>query len=282
MDNIAASQPGSQSPLQDANTDLEAAADWSAWSKLPETDCKSAAELRKRSRPRSEKTIRPNFFFALQVSRSEAVMASIKSVHSSLLQHSAGLQAALVEPETAHLTIMVTALQAEDDVQRAEAAMESFAADTALYSTLAQPLTLTLEGLSHFRHQVLFLDIKKDAQHERLMAFVQAARQHLQTAGVNSTDDRDFVAHVTIAKMSKVNGRRRKQVSSPKNIAEESYAEHIGIQAGIVIVTELQLCPMQVRQAGFYYNIQKSVKICPAHVEDTTCSALRCRSISMR
>ncbi len=49
---------------------------------------------------------------------------------------------------------MVTALQAEDDVQRAEAAMELFAAGTAWNSTLAQPLTLTLEGLSHFRHQV--------------------------------------------------------------------------------------------------------------------------------
>ncbi|DBB14434.1 TPA: A-kinase anchor protein 7 isoforms alpha and beta [Trebouxia sp. C0006] len=100
----------------------------------------------------SEKTIRPNFFFALQVSQSKAVVAAIKSVHSSLLQHSAGLQAALVEPETAHLTILVTAQQAQDDVQRAEAAMESLAADTALDSTLAQPLTLTLEGLSHFRH----------------------------------------------------------------------------------------------------------------------------------
>lgn len=32
--------------------------------------------------------------------------------------------------------------------------------------------------------QVLFLDIKKDAQHERLMAFVQAVRQHMQAAGV--------------------------------------------------------------------------------------------------
>ena len=35
--------------------------------------------------------------------------------------------------------------------------------------------------------QVLFLDIRKDTQHERLLAFVQAARQHLQTAGVNSS-----------------------------------------------------------------------------------------------
>lgn len=35
--------------------------------------------------------------------------------------------------------------------------------------------------------QVLFLDIKKDAQHEQLMAFGQAAWQHLQTAGVSSS-----------------------------------------------------------------------------------------------
>ncbi len=45
---------------------------------------------------------------------------------------------------------------------------------------------------SHVEHgykfmQVLFLDVKKDAQHERLMAFVQAAQQHLQTAGVSSS-----------------------------------------------------------------------------------------------
>ncbi|KAL0044495.1 hypothetical protein WJX82_009602 [Trebouxia sp. C0006] len=173
----------------------------------------------------SEKTIRPNFFFALQVSQSKAVVAAIKSVHSSLLQHSAGLQAALVEPETAHLTILVTAQQAQDDV--------------------------------------LFLDVKQDAQHERLMSFIQAARQHLQTAGVNSSDDRDFVAHVTIAKTSKVKGHQRKR-GSPKKIAEEAYAEHIGSQAGNVLVTELQLCPMQGQQPGSYYNIQKSVKICPA------------------
>lgn len=80
--------------------------------------------------------------------------AAIKSVHSSLLQHSEGLQAALVEPETAHLTVMVTALQSEEDVLQAEAAMESFAAKLALDSAWAKPLSLTLQDLSHFRHQV--------------------------------------------------------------------------------------------------------------------------------
>lgn len=38
--------------------------------------------------------------------------------------------------------------------------------------------------------------------------------------GINSTDDRDFVGHVTVAKMSKLMGKRRKGGSKLKKIAE--------------------------------------------------------------
>ena len=35
-------------------------------------------------------------------------------------------------------------------------------------------------------------------------------------------------------------------------VLQEAYAEHIGIQAGVVLVTELQLCSMQVCSFLFY------------------------------
>lgn len=89
------------------------------------------------------------------MSQSPAVTAAIKSVHDSLVQHSPDLQAALVEPETAHLTLMVTALDSEEEVQRAEAAMEDFSDQLAADEAWEKPLALSLEGLSHFRHQVL-------------------------------------------------------------------------------------------------------------------------------
>ena len=79
---------------------------------------------------------------------------AIKSVHRSLIDHTEGLQKAIVGSETAHLTLMVTALQSEEEVQKAEAAMGAFAAELANVSSWAAPLTLTLQGLSHFRHQV--------------------------------------------------------------------------------------------------------------------------------
>ena len=108
----------------------------------------------RRARSPGHKGKRPNFFFALQVSQSAAVTAAIKSVHDSLVQHAKDLQAALVEPETAHLTVMVTALDSEEEVRHAEAAMESFTDQLAADETWTMPLALTLEGLSHFCHRV--------------------------------------------------------------------------------------------------------------------------------
>ena len=107
-------------------------------------------------RPRSpaQKGKRPNFFFALQVSSSATVTDAIKSVHKALVSHTEALQKALVGPETAHLTVMVTALQSEAEMQNAEAAMDSFAAHLAANSSWDRPMALTPQGLSHFRHQV--------------------------------------------------------------------------------------------------------------------------------
>ena len=107
-------------------------------------------------RPRSpaQKSQRPNYFLALQVSTSTTVTDAIKTVHHALVDHTEALQKALVEPETAHLTVMVTALQTEADIQNAETAMDSFAAELHADGSWAEPMSLTLQGLSHFRHQV--------------------------------------------------------------------------------------------------------------------------------
>ncbi|KAL3148617.1 A-kinase anchor protein 7 isoforms alpha and beta [Trebouxia sp. C0009 RCD-2024] len=205
---------------------------------------------------------RPNHFFALQVSQSATVTAAIRSVHDSLVRHSQALQPALVEPETAHLTLMVTALDTVEEVLRAEAAMETFAGELAADEAWAEPMTLSLEGLSHFRHQVLYLDVKKDLEHERLLAFAKALRDHMQASEIKSTDDRDFTGHVTIAKLSKIRSKRRKAGAKLSKIPEEGYAQQASITAGEVLVTELQLCQMQGRESGSYYKIRKSFAVC--------------------
>ncbi|KAL0035400.1 hypothetical protein WJX77_004957 [Trebouxia sp. C0004] len=89
MNSIAASQPGSQSPLHDANTkQLQTGLLGQNFLRLTASQLESQTS---ESGPLQRRRHSQNFFFALQFSRSKAVVAAIKSMHSSLLQHSAGL-----------------------------------------------------------------------------------------------------------------------------------------------------------------------------------------------
>ena len=56
--------------------------------------------------------------------------------------------------------------------------------------------------------QVLYLDVTPDENLVRLRCVVDEAIEFLAAAGIESTDDRGFTPHVTIAKMSKVKSRR--------------------------------------------------------------------------
>lgn len=83
----------------------------------------------------------------------------------------------------------------------------------------------------------------------------------MQASGVMSSDDREFTGHVTIAKLSKIRSKRRKSGVKLNKIPEEGYAQQVSIAAGVVLVTELQLCQMQGRESGSYYKVRKSIAV---------------------
>ena len=70
--------------------------------------------------------------------------------------------------------------------------------------------------------QVLYLDVMPGAGLDAMLSLVEAARERLAQAGIESTDDRDFTPHVTIAKMSKVRSRRRGKQPVCKGISKVS------------------------------------------------------------
>lgn len=98
--------------------------------------------------------VRPNYFLALQLSSFPAITAAITTVQKTLLEQLPAAQAALVDPQTAHMTVMVAALQTEEEVQSAEAAMESLPAILQQHDNMQEPPCIHLEGLSHFRNEV--------------------------------------------------------------------------------------------------------------------------------
>ncbi|KAK9906345.1 hypothetical protein WJX75_000297 [Coccomyxa subellipsoidea] len=211
---------------------------------------------------RKQKRMRPTHFIAARVSLSESVIKAMESVQDALIAHTPALRGALVDPITAHFTLMVMPLDGEVCLQAAQHAM------VALQYALQEcgqhgPFCIEVAGLSHFREQVLYLDVVKDAGHERLVSLAAATRSHFVEAGIADGDDgRPFTAHITIAKLSNLfKGGRRKRCGAVKSIPEEAYAGLIGIKGGSVSISELQLCRMQGRENGAYYHVEASLTL---------------------
>ncbi|CAK0752281.1 hypothetical protein CVIRNUC_002134 [Coccomyxa viridis] len=199
---------------------------------------------RSRAVPNTDETRqRPTHFIAAQVSHESNVIQAIQEVQKALVGHTAGLKDTLVEPATAHFTLMVMPLRGGEEKDRGYAALRSLGAAMEQKSLLA-PVSLELQGLSHFRHQVLYLDVAP-AQDGlgRLKAVAAAAREHFLSQGLGSCDQRPFTPHVTIAKLSNLKSYAARR--SINTIPEAAYQKHFNIQAGSARILALQLCAMQ-------------------------------------
>lgn len=147
---------------------------------------------------------RPDHFLALQVSHHHAITQAIGTVQASLVAHSPHLLPALVEPITAHITLGVLCLRDAAMREAAAAALQPAATAAGQQLGGGGTVTLMLEGLSHFRNQVLYLDVRQDTEAERLHQLAAAVRAHYIEAGLLLQADRPLGPHVTVAKMSKM------------------------------------------------------------------------------
>lgn len=88
-----------------------------------------------------------------QVSQHPGVTAAIGVVQASLKRHSPHLKKACVEAASAHLTLGVMALNSEAEQARAVDVLAGLA-EPLREAKLLAPVTVQLEGLSHFKNQV--------------------------------------------------------------------------------------------------------------------------------
>ncbi|KAK9817820.1 hypothetical protein WJX72_002712 [[Myrmecia] bisecta] len=204
---------------------------------------------------------RPDHFLALQLSHSPEIQAAMASIQASLTQHTPALHRALVDPASAHMTLMVMHLGTEALMEQATAAMDSLP-DALKRLELLQPLVVTLQGLKTFNDKVLFLESVAEGQAgEQLHGLAAAVQSHFHENGCKSADQRPFAPHVTVAKLSKMAGFKRRGTQHVSQIPQEAYKEHVDITAGSVQVQEVQLCRMQGRRDGKYYHVHQHIPL---------------------
>lgn len=114
--------------------------------------------------------------------------------------------------------------------------------------------------------QVLYIDFAPGPALDSLMQLAAATTQHLKAAagGSLAVDEggRGFTPHVTVAKTSRLIGKRRKG-RLPK-ILEAAWAaaqQQEAVRCIPVTVTEIQICSMQGRKAGQYYRVTHRLKL---------------------
>lgn len=177
---------------------------------------------------------------------------ALATVQQALVQHDSGLRRAFVATCTAHITLGVMHLPSGDHVQDCCDALAALAAEVP--AGLLSPFQLALAGLSHFNNKVLYLDIVPDDGADTLQRLAQHVQQHMGSNGIEFDQGRGaFTPHVTVAKLSALNGNARRSIRS---IPQEAYAEHSGIWGGSVGVHTVQLCAMAGRQRDCYYRTE--------------------------
>lgn len=77
----------------------------------------------------------------------------MQDVQEALLESTPAIEPALVDSSAAHMTLAVMALEDEERVKEAAAALESFRG-VLEEKAFVWPLRLQLEGLSHFNNKV--------------------------------------------------------------------------------------------------------------------------------
>ncbi|XP_028858567.1 A-kinase anchor protein 7 isoform X3 [Denticeps clupeoides] len=223
---------------------------------------------------------RANYFVSVPITSSQ-IKSGVEAVQAAVLQKDPRLSRALIAPGSLHVTLLVTHLSNEDEVNLAAAALVQ--TQPRLQELLeGGELVLPFSGIWHFRHEVVFAQLAEGEHAAKLMKIAEAVRKTFEEKGIAAGDGKDFKPHLTFMKLSRAPKLRRQGI---KKLDPELYAEFIEHQFGDETVSRIDLCSMLKKKTpDGYYHCEKSVTFRARCDARTVTAALRSqrRSIQTR
>ncbi|CAG2229301.1 AKAP7 [Mytilus edulis] len=151
---------------------------------------------------------------------------------------------------TLHLTLRVACLENDEEISRMIKALdqcvETFNKDS------KEMITLDVKDIESFRNEVVFANVQPDECLSQVIRLSDILEECCQTNYVPSSDGKGFTPHITIAKLTKLPFKLKKNV---KKIDPSTYRSYKNNQFGKQLVTCLQLCSMHKPKdrAGYYH-----------------------------
>ncbi|XP_046729686.1 A-kinase anchor protein 7 isoform X3 [Silurus meridionalis] len=198
---------------------------------------------------------RPNYFVSIPITN-QKIKQGVEEVQAEVLQKDPRLSRALIPVGTLHITLLVTHLSTQEQIDTAALAIEEME-PTLTYLVGGRSLVLPFRGIGHFKQEVAFIQIEEGDHLSTLTQIADLVRKVFEEKGIPAGDQKDFKPHLTFIKLSRAPKLRRQGV---KKLDSSLYVLFEQQVFGEENVCTMDLCSMlKKKDADGYYHREKTV-----------------------
>uniref|UniRef100_V9KWA8 A-kinase anchor protein 7 isoform gamma n=1 Tax=Callorhinchus milii TaxID=7868 RepID=V9KWA8_CALMI len=206
---------------------------------------------------KKKKETHPNYFVSIPITNPK-IVGGIQAVQDIVVQKDQRLSRAMIPVPTLHITILVTNLASEMEVNRAVSAFEECKA-TVQEILQGTQLALQFQGIAHFRGEVVFAQLLENEHLMTLTRIADTLKSRFQAEGILTGDNKPFKPHLTFIKLSKAPKLRHQGIKKVDSKLYKSFEDH---WFGDEIVCRLDLCSMlKKKQPNGYYHCETSFAV---------------------
>ncbi|XP_059211990.1 A-kinase anchor protein 7-like isoform X2 [Centropristis striata] len=211
---------------------------------------------------------RPNYFVSIPITNTQ-ISSAVSEVQEAILQQEPRLAKAMIPVPTLHITLLVTHLASQEQVDLA-ASMLSQLKPSLAELLGGRNLVLPFSGISHFRKEVVFVGLAPGQHRHTLDSLAELLRSRFEEQGLLQEGNRGFEPHLTIMKLSRASKLRSQGI---KRVDPALYSNYTNKFFGDQTVERVDLCSMlKKKQQDGYYHTETSLQLDlnPLHAKRTS------------
>ncbi|XP_070843593.1 A-kinase anchor protein 7-like isoform X2 [Chaetodon trifascialis] len=216
-------------------------------------DSEEDAEKKKKKK----ESQRPNYFVSIPITNTQ-ISSAVIEVQEAILQQEPRLAKAMIPVPTLHITLLVTHLANQEQVDLAAAVLAQI--EPSLAELLGgRDLVLPFSGIGHFRKEVVFVGLAQGQHRRTLDSLAELLQSRFVEQGLLQEDSRGFEPHLTIMKLSRASKLRSQGI---KRVDPALYSNYTNKFFGDQTVERVDLCSMlKKKQQDGYYHTETSLHL---------------------
>nr|XP_015803490.2 A-kinase anchor protein 7 isoform X2 [Nothobranchius furzeri] len=244
-----------------------------AWKELGFPIPESSAKKRKRKRgdsggrvdseedgdqkKKKKESQRPNYFVSIPITNIQ-IKSAVTEIQEAILLKEPRLAKAMIPVPALHITLLVTHLASQEQVDLAGAVLAQ-AEPTVAELLSGRDLVLPFSGIGDFRKEVVFVGLTSGLHRHTLDSLAELLRCRFEEQGLLQGDGRGFEPHLTIMKLSRASKLRSQGI---KRVGPALYSEYTDKFFGNQMVERVDLCSMlKKKQQDGYYHTETSLQL---------------------